>query len=102
MMRRRRGLGLLGTMAVGGAAYAAGNSAAKSNAAEQAQNQQLAELQAQAATQQPSPSATPVPSQMGTSMDDRIEQLQKLADLRNSGLLTEAEFNTQKARLLES
>jgi hypothetical protein len=35
-------------------------------------------------------------------MEDRIEQLQKLADLRNSGLLTEAEFNTQKTRLLES
>jgi hypothetical protein len=31
MRRGRRGVGLLGTMAVGGVAYAAGSSAAKAN-----------------------------------------------------------------------
>jgi membrane protease subunit (stomatin/prohibitin family) len=33
---------------------------------------------------------------------DPIEQLQKLAELKNQGILTEAEFEAQKAKILAS
>jgi hypothetical protein len=43
---------------------------------------------------QPAPAPAPAP--------DPIEQLQKLADLKNQGILTEAEFEAQKAKILAS
>jgi Short C-terminal domain len=109
MLRRRRGMGLLGAAAVGGVAYAAGNSAAKGRAAEQDQNEQLAYLQAQqaeqarqaqaaqmaAATAQAASAPTAAPS-----MDEKIAQLQQLASLKTAGVLTEEEFAAQKARIL--
>ena len=105
MIGRRRGMGLLGTMAVGGAAYAAGSSVARGQAAERAQNQQLAELQAQVASQEassrPAPS-TPPPATAAPSMDDKIAQLQQLGELRTSGVLSDQEFEAQKARILGS
>jgi len=107
MMRRRRGVGLLGTMAVGGMAYAAGNSAAKSQAREQDQNDQLAYLQAQSAQQQayappPMQAPPPPPAPAAPPMDPKIAQLQQLAQLKTSGVLTEEEFAAQKARILNS
>ena len=33
-------------------------------------------------------------------MDLKLEQLTKLGELKNAGVLTEAEFETQKARIL--
>jgi len=110
-MLRRRGVRLLGTMAVGGAAYAAGHSAARGQANEEAQNAQIAELQAQAyqapppMQQQayaPPPVAAPPPAPAASSMDDKIEQLQKLAELKATGLLTDAELAVQKDRILSS
>ena len=83
--RRRAGVGLLGTMAGGGVAYAAGSRAASGSVADQAQ------LDAQ----HDAPSGE-------KPMDDKIAQLQELAELRTAGVLTEAEFASQKARLLES
>jgi len=41
---------------------------------------------------QAAPEAAPQP--------DMIEQLQKLADLRDKGILTDEEFNAQKAKIL--
>jgi hypothetical protein len=104
MMRRRRaGVGLPGTMAVGGLAYAAGNSAAKSGAAEQAQDQHIAELEAQVARQHQAPPAPQRPDATpAVSMDDKIAQLQELAGLMNSGVLTQEEFAAQKARILST
>ena len=37
---------------------------------------------------------------MGGSTDNTIEQLQQLADLRAQGVLSDAEFEAQKARVL--
>ena len=113
MMRRRRGVGLLGTMAVGGLAYAAGNSAAKNQAREADQNDQIAYLQAQAAQQQamqapppppPPPAAAPPPPAAAAAppMDPKIAQLRELAELKTAGVLTEEEFAAQKARILNS
>ena len=111
MMRRRRGVGLLGTMAVGGLAYAAGNSAAKNQAREADQNDQIAYLQAQAAQQQamqappppPPMAAPPAPAAAAAPpMDPKIAQLRELAELKTAGVLTEEEFAAQKARILNS
>jgi hypothetical protein len=97
-------------MAVGGVAYAAGNSAAKSRAREEDQNAQLASLQAQAAqpqTQQPaqrSPQTahSSAPPAAAPDMDTKIAQLQELAQLKTAGVLTDEEFAAQKARILAS
>lgn len=54
-----------------------------------------------AAQDQAPPSAAPAPAAapvLGT--DDLINQLERLGRLRDSGVLTEAEFAAQKARLL--
>jgi len=104
MLRRRRGMGLLGAAAVGGVAYHAGNRAAEGRAAEQDQNEQIAYLQAQqaqAAAQQQAaaPPAAPPPA-AAPSMDDKIAQLQNLASLKTAGVLTDEEFAAQKAKIL--
>jgi hypothetical protein len=37
----------------------------------------------------------------GDDMDDRLEQLERLARLRDQGVLTQAEFEAQKQQILE-
>ena len=112
MLRRRRGVGLLGTMAVGGVAYAAGSSVAKGRANEQAQNQQIAQMQAEMANQQPQQAPPPPPayepppgppaSTSAPSMDDKLAQLQRLSELKAEGVLTDEEVAIQKAKILAS
>ncbi len=50
---------------------------------------------AQQQYQEPVQAAPEAPSQ-----DDKLEQLQKLGELKTSGVLTEAEFEAQKAKIL--
>ncbi|VTR75524.1 SHOCT domain-containing protein [Cellulomonas hominis] len=45
----------------------------------------------------PAPAAAP-----GGSVDVRLDQLRQLAELRDQGVLTPAEFEAQKARVLAS
>ena len=47
------------------------------------------------------PDAVPAPQEPKDEGDDRIGKLKTLADLRDSGALTEAEFQAEKARLLQ-
>lgn len=90
----RRGPGLLG--AVARTAVVAGTASAVSGrvqqhqqakAADQRDAEQAAEPQAQ---QQPDEAAP----------DDVISQLERLAELKKQGILTDAEFAAQKKRLL--
>jgi hypothetical protein len=109
---RRRGVGLLGTMAVGGVAYAAGSSAARRSAAEEDQSARLAELEAQEAAQAqqysppPPQQYAPPPQQFASSpgaggiTPEKIEQLKQLGALKEQGILTVEEFESQKQRLL--
>jgi hypothetical protein len=60
----------------------------------QAYQQQLAAAQQQAAQPQAAPA--------GMSMDDKVAQLKSLADLKTQGILTDAEFAAEKARILAS
>ena len=47
---------------------------------------------------QPAPAPAPAPA----AAPDPIEQLKQLAELKNQGILTDAEFQAQKARILAS
>ena len=47
---------------------------------------------------QPPPAPAPAPASSGT--DDMLHQLRQLAQLKDQGILTEAEFTAQKARIL--
>lgn len=110
--------GLLGMMArtavVAGTATAvsgavAGHQRAKQaekqqeRAAEQAafdSQQQLAELQQQMVSMQAVQAAGAVPAASAASGDDLMARLNQLAEMRASGILTDAEFEAAKARIL--
>jgi hypothetical protein len=71
------------------------------------QQQQLAQQQAMLAQQaqmaQPAPAPqVQVPAPAGGMTDDKIAQLQKLAELQKQGILTPEEFAAQKAKILAS
>ena len=82
---------LLRAAAVGGVAYMGAK--AGSNRA----NQQQAAQQAQPVAPEPAPAPAPA---AGAGDDDTITRLQKLADLHNSGALTDEEFAAAKAQVL--
>ncbi len=79
---------------VGGTAYVASKAGAKSGAA-QAQEQQAPPPQEYAA---PPPAA---PQAGGAMSQDSMDQLQKLAQLHEQGILTDAEFEVQKQKILQ-
>jgi hypothetical protein len=91
MFRRRP---LARAAVVGGAAYYAGKKGAQSAQQEADQNAQIADLQAQQQYQQAPPAA-------GGMSDDAMERLQKLAELHTQGVLTDAEFEVQKQKILQ-
>jgi hypothetical protein len=102
MMRRRvvrrGGVGLLGAAAIGGTAYAVGSSNARSANREQQQEARLAQLEASQAPppQYAAPPSPPAPTK------DRVQQLKELADLRQTGMLTDEEFEREKRLILRS
>jgi hypothetical protein len=42
----------------------------------------------------------PAPAAAAPSTDDKLEQLKQLGELKSSGVLTDAEFEAQKAKIL--
>ena len=63
----------------------------------------MANKQAQAQAAQapaPEPQYAPAPAPAPAAAPDRIEQLTQLAALKDSGALTEAEFEAEKAKIL--
>jgi hypothetical protein len=98
-MRRRP---LLRAAMVGGAAYHAGKVRQEGQFREEEQEARLQELEAQQqyAPQQAAPGQAAPPPPQGGMTDNTIEQLTKLGQLRDSGVLTDAEFEQQKRRLL--
>jgi len=53
---------------------------------------------AQDQQQAPPPAPAPAPAASGT--DDKLDQLKQLGELKASGVLTDAEFEAQKAKIL--
>jgi hypothetical protein len=89
---------LIGTAAR--TAVIAGTATAVSGAVSNSAHQRAAARQAPAEQQ-----AAPVAQQAapaGTLTDEKIEQLQKLADLQQTGVLSEEEFANLKAQILNS
>jgi membrane protease subunit (stomatin/prohibitin family) len=98
-MRRRRPL--LGAAVVGGVAYHAGKKGQQSRDQEADQNAQIADLQNQQAQQQyqqAPPQAPPAP----VSAEDGMAKLTQLKSLLDQGVLTQAEFDVQKTKILQS
>jgi hypothetical protein len=59
--------------------------------------------QQQAAAEQAAPQAAPVeaaPAEAAPSSDDLIAKLKELANLKDQGILTQAEFDDQKTKIL--
>ena len=78
---------------VGGAAYHAGKRVQEGREDDAYRDARLDELEAQQAQR-----AAP---QGGGMSDTSIEQLQKLGELHNQGVLTDAEFEVQKQKVLQ-
>jgi hypothetical protein len=106
MAFRRRPL-VRGAM-VGGAAYYAGSKVAQGKAQDAQQQQEIEALQAQQAAQYqqpvapPQPPAAPVeqpPAQ--ASVESMAQQLTALKDLLDKGILTQEEFDAEKAKILQ-
>ena len=89
--------GVARTAAIAGTATAVSNRVSRRQAGRWAEQEQAAAPPPQqyAAPQPPAPVAAPAPSG-----DDMLEQLTKLGELRDKGILTEAEFEAQKGKLL--
>jgi len=94
MFRRRP---LMRAAVVGGTAYYAGKKGAESAQREADQSAAIADLQAQQYQQQAAPAA---PAGGGMS-EDSIAKLQQLAQLHEQGVLTDAEFEVQKQKILQ-
>jgi len=92
MMRRRPVLRTVGRTAV-----IAGTATVVAGGVNRHQ-QQKAAAQQQAAAPPAAPEAAPV--EAAPSSDELIAKLKELANLKDQGILTEAEFNDQKAKIL--
>jgi Short C-terminal domain len=95
MFRRRRPIARAAI--VGGTAYYAGKKVQEGREQDADTDQRLDELEGQQAAAQ----APPPPPPAGGMTDEKIEQLKKLSELKDQGVLTEEEFAEQKAKLLE-
>jgi hypothetical protein len=90
--------GVARTAVVAGTATAVSNRVSRRQAGRwAAQDQQAYEAQANKQQQYAQPQPTG-----GGSGDDTLDQLRQLADLKAQGVLTDAEFEAQKSRILGS
>ena len=83
---------------VGGAAYYGGKRRAEGQQRESEQEARLQELESQQYAQ-PAPAA---PAAGGGGMSQsQMDQLKQLAELHTQGILTDAEFEVQKQKILQ-
>ncbi len=81
---------------VGGGAYMVGKRVQGGRDQNAAQDQQINDLQAQQAQAQAAPAAA------APSEEDSMAQLTQLKSLLDQGVLTQAEFDMQKAKILST
>jgi membrane protease subunit (stomatin/prohibitin family) len=94
MMRRRPVLRTVGRTAV-----IAGTATVVAGGVNRHQ-QQKAAAQQNAAAEQAAPAPAAEPAAAAPDSDDLINKLKELASLKDQGILTEAEFADQKAKIL--
>jgi uncharacterized membrane protein YhiD involved in acid resistance len=85
-------------------AVVAGTFTAVSNRVSRRQNQRWAEQDAQEYQQQQAQQAYEQQQQAAAaapSQDDKLEQLKQLGELHTAGVLTDAEFEVQKQKILQ-
>jgi hypothetical protein len=98
--------GVARTAVIAGTATSVSNRVSRRQAGRWAQQDQQAAYQqqqqgAQQQGYQQQPAYAP-PPQPTSGADERLAQLRQLGDLRTQGVLTEAEFEAQKSRILNS
>lgn len=82
-------------------AVVAGTATAVSNRVSRRQQGRWAQQEYREAPPQPAPAAPPPPpAPSADDMSSRIDQLKQLGELKAQGVLTEAEFEEQKRRIL--
>ena len=89
---------LLRAAIVGGAAYHVGKKVQTGRDQDAAQQQQLDDQQQQIDAQQ----AQAAPAAAAPSQEDSMAQLTQLKSLLDQGVLTQAEFDMQKSKILSS
>jgi hypothetical protein len=93
--------GIARTAVVAGTATAVSNRVSRRQAGRWAEQDQQAAYQQQQAYQPPPPAyQPPPPPPPQESMSDKIDALKQLGELKEQGVLTEAEFEEQKRRIL--
>src|SRR6185503_4202339 len=97
-------MGLIGGMArtavVAGTATASSNRVSRRQAGRWAAQDDQAYAAQQPQYAEPPPQYAAPPAPAAPSADDRLDQLQKLGELKAAGVLTDAEFEAQKAKIL--
>lgn len=82
-------------------AVVAGTATAVSNRVSRRQASRWAGEEQQAPDAQPTPQTAPeAAAPEGLSMDEKYAQLRQIAELKDQGILTGAEFEVQKAKIL--
>lgn len=91
--------GVARTAAIAGTATAVSNRVSRRQAGRWARQEQ--EQQAQYQQQYAEPPSPPPPA-ASMSMEDKVAHLKSLGELKSQGILTDAEFEQQKAAILAS
>ena len=94
--------GVARTAVVAGTATAVSNRVSRRQAGRWAEQEQAQAYQQPPQQYQQQPAYAPPPPPPAPGMEDKLAQLTQLGQLRDQGILTEAEFEAQKAAILNS
>jgi hypothetical protein len=92
--------GLARTAVIAGTATAVSNRVSRRQAGRWARDDQAEQPVEE--EQEPAEEPPPAQDQAGSGMDETLAQLTKLGELKSQGVLSEAEFEQQKSRILNS
>ena len=93
--------GVVRTAAIAGTATAVSNRVSRRQTGRWAQQDEQQQYEQQQYQQQPPPPAYQ-PPQQSSGMDDKLAQLRQLGELHSQGVLSDAEFEAQKGKILAS
>ena len=94
--------GVARTAVVAGTATAVSNRVSRRQAGRWAEQEQAQAYQQQDYQQQQPVYAAPAPAAPTSDMDSKLAQLKELGQLKEQGVLTDAEFEAQKAAILNA